>query len=212
MTLQEILEQIQVQLEISNDEIDWEDDETKAKITLVNSAILTWATAQNTVWEELLNVEELGKISAGRNEFSLPRKVRFVEDFWAGNYQNIPIYNAQKAITRRSGAYIQGNSKKGRMIVLAGEIPAGSPMIGESVSALCLFQPTLLKNPEDRPEMSDPTFIVDFVCAAIATDDDQSKYPVFSTNYATKLTQMIQRNEDKMYESMLDSSDLVIGE
>lgn len=209
MNLEEILKQVQVQLEISSDEIDWEDDEIKAKITLVNSAILTWATAKNTCWEELFEKVELGRIKAGENEFDLPKTVRSVCDVWTDGYNFMEIRNIRDALKIGRGVYIAGNAKRGRTLNFAENINTNSDLVGKNIYAMCMNQPTLLKKPQDRPEMSDPTFIVDYVCASIATDDDASKYSVFSANYINKLNQMIEQNNDDLYDNGID---VTIGE
>ena len=94
MNLEEILQQINVQLGNGAGEIDWEDDETLARITLANSGILTWATAQNTPWTELQKDISLGEIQVGENEFELPKEIRKIEKIFIGNFAHNRTFGA----------------------------------------------------------------------------------------------------------------------
>lgn len=184
MTLEDILKEVQVKLEISADEIDWDDDETKARVTLANSAIISWATAKNTPWLELQRLFETDEIEAGNeNEFRLPKDLRNIEQMRWSDGGSEAIKRIGEALAT-GGCYIEGNARIGRKLKLADSLAVDNPKIGQTLKLVYTAYPKLLKNPEDIPEMTDPSFIVDYVCASVATDDDPSKYSVFSTSYA----------------------------
>lgn len=214
MNLKEILQQIQVQLGNGADEIDWEDDETLARITLANSGILTWATAQNTSWAELQKNIYLGEIQTGKNEFELPKEIHKIEKIFIHDKIKFEfeITTLSRAMRDGRGFYIEGNAKTGRKLKLAQIITSDDILAGKNISIVGIKAPDPLKNADDVPEMSDPTFIVDYVCAMVSTDDDLNKYTIFSTNYAQKLNDMVALSNSYDNYDLMEDCDLVIGE
>lgn len=214
MNLEEILEQVQVQLGNGADPIDWEDDEIVAQIRMANLAILNWAVANNTAWRELQVDKTLGEVEAGENTWKVPANVRKIEKVYLGNgaIRAQKPYSVLQAQNAKGGFYLEGNAKKGRKLKLIQEIAQDNPIIGEEVAIVGVKSPDLLKNPEDMPELADPTYIVDYICAMVSTDDDLNKYSIFSTNYAQKLDAMIAENNQDQEDNYLNDSDWMIGE
>lgn len=208
MTLEEILRKVQAELEISSDEIDWGDDETLARIDLCNLGIMYWAKVNNNRWNELANIEELDALVVGENELDLPRDLAILNGLKVGEMENI-VNSASKAFYDGKGWYIKGNEKKGRALTLVEKLSSEDARVGKMATILYYKKPFLLSKPEDKPEMSDPSFLVDYVVSMIATDDDPNKYSVFSEKMMDKLNAMLDLNNN-FNDSEKNGLDIVI--
>lgn len=214
MNLENILKRIQAKLDISYDDIEWDDDETLARIELANNAIETWAKADNVKWSELFTIFSTPNIEVGENEFTL-------EDFAGLESVNFPngslleIKNIRNAKSAGDYGFIEGNASSGYKLIIGKSITENDSLFNKSLRVSYYRTPQPLEKPEDIPEMSDPSFIVDYVCAAVASDDDMNKFSIFSTDYVNKLSNMINKNyqistgeNDDVY----TENDLIIGE
>lgn len=215
MTLQEILMQVQIKLEASADEIDFQDDETIAKIGLVNEAIRIWAKAKGVEWNELFAAESLGRMKAGVNEFDLPAGINKVVGAMIGEWGELPLSHPRRVLkTQDFAGYIEGNPQSGRVLKINRQLAADDQRVNQEVMLWYVKQPSLLEEAEDEPEMTDPSFIVDYVCAELVLEDNPGLYSKFSAEYTRKLNDMIEANNtalDYSEDSVLDDSDMVIG-
>lgn len=215
MTLQEILTQVQIKLEASADEIDFQDDETIAKIGLANEAIKIWSKAKGTEWNELFATESLGRMRAGDNEFDLPTGINKVVGVMVGEWGELSIAHPIQALKTKSfTGYIEGNPQSGQILKINHKLAGDDQRVNQEIMLWYIKQPTLLEEADDEPEMSDPGFIVDYVCAELVLEDNPGLYSKFSAEYIRKLNDMIEANNtalDYSETSVLDDSDMVIG-
>lgn len=214
MTLQEILMQVQIKLEASADPFDFDDDEIVAKIELVNEAIKIWSKAKGTEWNELFIAQSVGKMQADSNKFELPPNINKVVGVMIGEWGELPLSHPRLALkTPDFIGYIEG-AQSGKVLKINHKLTDDDQRINQEVMLWYIKQPNLLKNAKDEPEMSDPSFIVDYVCAEIVLEDNPGLYSKFSAEYTRKLNDMIEANNtalDYSETSVLDDSDMVIG-
>ncbi|NCB95592.1 MAG: hypothetical protein EOM35_03875 [Negativicutes bacterium] len=215
MNLEQILQNVESQLDIATGNIKWDDDETLARINLANTAIRTWASSNSTRWNELYTIVETVPLEVGANEFEVADDFMLLDAVViASSGRELEIRDLRNS--HRPGDYVtlSGNSLVGHKLRYGKELKPGDNMVGEKLK-LCYYRAAKeLHNPADKPEMSDSSFIVDYVSAAVSSDDDQSKFSIFASNYTQKLKDMITKNNQLpqgQYESALDDSNMAIG-
>lgn len=214
MNLEEILMNVQAQFDISADEIDWSDDETIARKKLANIAIQTWQKADNTMWNELFTIQTTEPLKEGANEFELPNYDQFDSVVIEQDNSALEVRNIRN--TKNPGIYgfIEGNSSDGYKLKIGKSISKEDNLFGKNLRICYYKKPKLLEDKSDIPEMSDPSYIVDYVCAAVASDDDMNKFSIFSTNHVNKLSVMIAKNY-QIYvgeeDTVLNDNNLIIG-
>ncbi len=215
MNLETILKNIHAQLEIAPLEIDLEDDETIARISLANIAIDTWAKVNNTRWNELYTTELTDSITEGDNTFKLDDKFRMLDSVvLASSGRKLEVKNARKTTKPGDYVYIEGNPRTGYELKFGKEITETDTLLNQKLRIGYYKNPTFLVNLDDVPEMLDPSFIVDYVAAAVSSDDDPNKYAIFSTSYSNKLINMVDSNDqiaDGEDSTVWSDDDLVIG-
>jgi hypothetical protein len=215
MNLEQILQNVESQLDIATGNIKWDDDETLARINLANTAIRTWASSNSTRWNELYTVVETVPLEVGANEFEVADDFMLLDAVvMASSGRELEIRDLRNSHRPSNYVTLSGNRLTGYKLKYGRELEAGDNMVGEKLKLYYYRAAKELNNPADIPEMSDPSFIVDYVSAAVSSDDDQSKFSIFASAYTQKLKDMIVKNNQLpqgQYESALDDSNMAIG-
>lgn len=183
-------------------------------------AIQTWENQRGVLWNELwVDQPNFATLSAGTTSVPLPDDFKFM----GGGIvrltfpNSIPSFPSVLPIPIRrlpeielnpyqtkKEFYVTGNINTGFELVLGWQIQPGDPEDGATISfryykyaavAQTNAQGILL-NPNDVPEMSDPSYIFKKVTAAVAAANyNLNLYTIYENQATDSLTQMIQANE-----------------
>lgn len=193
MTLEDILMGVQVNVDQSVDPIDWSDDDTKTRINLINRGIRTWANDNVTRWQELYQTEEIGNISVGSAEFSLPDDFVLLEAVWIGG-NRVEVREPQDAKDNGLYVFVTGNKVDGYNLNLGWTVAANDAHIGKAIKVLYYREPTELVKHKDIPEMSDPNYLIAYASAEAMVSDDLNMYSKFTGDAQVFLANMRERN------------------
>lgn len=148
---------------------DSSDDEYVIGMRFANDAIRRWAYYDDTYWNELFTVATSGPTVAGTSTYSAPANMAqpggYVKLKNAGITQShIPIIEPNEAQNRNDMSrycYFTGDANNGYTLHLN---PAPDTS-GLTIEYVYYKNPTLITTGTDKPEMSNPDFIVNHMLA-----------------------------------------------
>ncbi len=211
-TLKDILLDIQVNVDMTTE--DWDDEDTIGRIRLVNEAIRRWGRENVTRWEELFDTVELGEVGEDTTSFPLPDNYKLLEAVLNEEGELLSIKKSSKSGKSGRYFYVTGNAKDGHKLNLGWKPESDDKLFGAKIRAKIYTAPTLLKDPDDVPQMSEPDYIVNWVSAEVLMDDDMNKFSIFSGKADNDLANMrevnIQITEGEA-ENVADDDDFGFG-
>ena len=193
MTLEDILMGVQVNIDQSNDPIDWDDDDTKVRINLINRGIRTWAADNVTRWQELYQTEEIGTITQNSTEFSLPDDFVLLEAVWLDG-DRVEVREPQYAKDNGLYVFVTGNKIDGYNLNLGWKVDEKDAQLGKNIKVLYYREPVQLVKHKDVPEMSDPNYLIAYASAEAMVSDDLNIYTKFTSDAQVLLANMRERN------------------
>jgi hypothetical protein len=184
----------------------------------ITLAIMDWENTRNVLWNELwVDQPNYFTLAVGTTTIDLPSDFKFmgggyVRITYAGavNPSILPFpvkrlpeielnpYNNQREF------YVTGNISTGFQLVLGWSIQTGDAEVGATISFRYykyanvpqLNSSGILTNPNNVPEMSDPSYVYKYVTSKVAAANyNLNLYQIYSGEAATSLNNMIQGNE-----------------
>lgn len=182
-------------------------------------AIPTWENQRNVLWNELwVDAPNFATLAVGTTSIALPSDFKFmgggfVRITYPDGTQNpsvlpVPVrrlpeielnpYNNQREF------YVVGNIQNGFELIPGWQIQEGAAEVGATISfryykyaaVAQTNAQNILLNPNDVPEMSDPSYVFKKVTAAVAAANyNLNLYTIYEAQATDALTQMIQANE-----------------
>lgn len=171
MTLQDILDEIYVAVDNDPTNSTTADDEQTSRIRLCNMAIKAWE-GEDVLWNELWTpYTHASTVSAATTYTISATDYRFAGSYMKFSLNGADVYleivlpeEAFKyALTGSKAVYITGNPSAGWTINLTWTPADGDGFFGATMSFNYYKSATRLATTSDTPEMSDPSYIVDFV-------------------------------------------------
>jgi len=170
-TLQDLLDEIYVAVDNDPTNSTTVDDEQTSRIRLCNMAIRNWES-QDVYWDELWSTYTHGSTISASTTYTIS-----ASDFrFPGSYIKFTLNGADTyleivkpeeafkyAASGSKAAYITGNPSAGWTINLTWTPASGDNFFGATMSLNYYKSATKLSATTDKPEMSDPSYIVDFV-------------------------------------------------
>lgn len=171
MTLQDILDEIYVAVDNDPTNSTTVDDEQTSRIRLCNMAIKAWES-EDVYWDELWSTYTHGATVSGATTYTIS-----ASDFRSeGSYVKFSLNGADTyleivkpedgfkyALSGSKACYITGNPSAGWTLNLTWTPVSGDGFYGATISLNYYKAATKLSATTDKPEMSDPSYIVDFV-------------------------------------------------
>jgi hypothetical protein len=183
-------------------------------------AIPTWENQRNVLWNELwIDEPNYAKLAAGQTSIALPSDFKFL----GGGYIRITYPNSTGAPSSirpipvkrlpeielnpfqiKKEFYISGNIQNGFELILGWPIQPGDAEVGATISFRYYKYANIaqtnvagiLSNPNDMPEMSDPSYVFKKVTAAVAAANyNLNLYTIYENQATDCLAQMMQGNE-----------------
>lgn len=196
MDLDDILMQIQVTLDYTSDLIDYNDDDVKSRIALINAGIERWASDNMTEWNELTTNITTENITANAGQtFALDDDFNgLLDGVYDKDGNAIKVEKLRNAVYTGRYVYVSGNKADGYILNLGWTPKEEDKLVGTQLHIVYTRSPALVRKAKDIPEMARPMYLVYYVCAAIALDDDMSKYSVFENEKLLALANMREIN------------------
>lgn len=214
-TQRELLEDIQVAIDLTNDPIDLNDDEVLTRKNLINKGIRRWGSDNVTRWNELYNNSLLeSPIEPRKTDYKLPGDYYLLDAVYDESGSPIEVRSIRHATSIDRYVYVEGNTRDGYILKLGWVPEDDDKLIGQKLRVLHYRHPKELDNEDDIPEMSNPDFLVAFVSSEVSIDDDLNKYTKFmndAQNYLANMrsvnNQIAQNQQDKVQ----DDDNLAFG-
>ncbi len=177
--------------------------------------INTWENQRNVLWNELwIDEPNYSTLAVGTTSISLPPDFKFPGGgfvritYPSGSILAIPIKRLPEIELNPSNVkkefYVTGNIQNGFNLILGWQIKTGDAEVGATISFRYYKYANIaqtdskgiLTNPNDVPEMSDPSYVFKKVTAAVAAANyNLNLYTIYENQATDSLTQMIQANE-----------------
>lgn len=183
-------------------------------------AIPTWSGQRGVLWNELLvDQPSYTTLAVGTTSVALPSDFKFM----GGGYVRLTYMNSLtpspatvplpvkrlpeielNPYQNKREFYVSGNIRDGFELILGWPIQQGDAEVGATISFRYYKYATvaqtnnqgILINPDDVPEMSDPSYVFKKVTAAVAAANyNLNLYTIYEGQATDSLTQMIQANE-----------------
>lgn len=205
VTLQDIQSKINTLTSSSIDTPASNDDQWLIRLNYINLAVSSWAS-KDILWRELyITYTASATISTSRtyaidgvNDFRMMASLLRLTDV-NGSIKYIDIIEPDKLTAYRGNgrvAYITGNPAIGYTLNLGWTPAVGDSDYGNTISFDYYSAGTKLANPTDKPQMSDPDYIIYWAAAQELSFNSRS---ALGANYQTMAEQcmdnMIIRNE-----------------
>lgn len=182
-------------------------------------AIPTWENQRNVLWQELwVDQPNFATLAVGTTSIPLADDFKFMGGgFVRITYPNgAPIPSVLPVPVKRlpeielnpyqvkKEFYVTGNIQSGFELILGWPIQEGDAEVGATISfryykyaAVAQTNSAgILINPNDVPEMSDPSYVFKKVTAAVAAANyNLNLYTIYENQATDSLTQMMQANE-----------------
>lgn len=189
---------------------------------ITTMAIPTWENERNVLWNELWNdVNNYSTVVVNQPDIALPDDFKFIGGgFIRLTYPTSTATNSQirafpvkrieelelNPMDNKPEWYVYGNINTGFFLKCGWNPQVGAAEIGATISFRYYSYATTLQlntnpvlavlNPNDTPQMSDPTFIIDKVVALVnANNFNTQLYQIAEDKANYKLGRMIQANE-----------------
>lgn len=172
MTLQDILDEVYVAVDNDPTSSITVDDEQTARIRLCNMAIKKWEGVKEVFWNELwATYTHAATVSTATTYIISATDYRFAGSYMkftlSGSDAYLEIVKPEEAfkyaLSGSKAVYITGNPSAGWTINLTWTPASGDGFFGATMSHNYYKSATRLSAVTDKPEMPDPSFIVNFV-------------------------------------------------
>lgn len=171
MTTQDIMDEIYVAVDNDPSSSTTQDDEYTARLRLINMAIKSWER-EDVLWDELWSTYTHGSTVSATTTYTIS-----ATDYRsAGSYMQFTLNGANTyleivkpeeafkyAQTGSKAVYITGNPSVGWTINLTWTPVSGDNFFGSTMSFNYYKSASRMVLTTDKPEMSDPSYIVNFV-------------------------------------------------
>lgn len=196
MNLEDILMAIQANVDRSNDDLDWDDEDVMVRIAIANRGLRQWARDNTTEWQELLEPVVIGTIASGSTSFSLEENYHLLKGVYLDDTgEPVEVRRVNEATRSGRYVYVSGNKKDGYQLNLGWVVEEGDRWIGKKLRVIYYKDVEKLKKAKDVPEMSDPDYLVAYVTSELMIDDDTTQYSKYTNDATTALANMRQRND-----------------
>lgn len=178
-------------------------------------AIPTYENQRGVLWNELwVDEPNYSTLAVGTTSIALPPDFKFMGGGFVrityanGSIVAIPVRRLPEIELNPSNVkkefYVTGNIQSGFNLILGWQIKTGDSEVGAAISfryykyanVAQTDSKGILTNPNDVPEMSDPSYVFKKVTAAVAAANyNLNLYTIYENQATDSLTQMIQANE-----------------
>jgi hypothetical protein len=173
MTLQDIMDEIYVAVDNDPTNSTNQDDEWTARLRLINMGIKAWER-EDVLWNELWSTYTHGSAVTGAQTYVIAATdFRFPGSYVSFTLNGAVTYveiikpeEAFKYLNNNNGiqaVYITGNPSAGWTINLTWIPVSGDQFYGSTMSLNYYKSATRMATTTDKPEMSDPSYLVNFV-------------------------------------------------
>ena len=206
-SLQDLQDRIHTLVDNDPDTPETTDDEWEVRLNLINQAIGKWES-QDVFWDELWSTYTGTTIAAGTTSYSLAGLTNmkkpggFLTLTLNGQTQEVSFISPEE-LQAYSGevraAYITGNNSAGYTLVLGWTPATGDGTVGATFGFPYYKFATRFNSVSlatDKPEMSDPNYIVyDVAAAKSLMESKNNQFSIYSTEAGSSLDRMKVMNE-----------------
>lgn len=171
MSLQDILDEIYVAVDNDPTNSTTADDEQTSRIRLCNMAIKAWES-EDVYWDELWSTYTHVSTVSGTTTYTIAAadfrtEASYVKFTLNGSDTYLEMVKPEEgfkyALAGSKACYITGNPSAGWTLNLTWTPVVGDGYYGATISFNYYKSATKMVTTSDKPEMSDPSYIVDFV-------------------------------------------------
>jgi hypothetical protein len=168
------------------------DAEYKIAMVLANNAIRKWDRADGTEWPELWEtalVDGTGDTttSSSTTEYAAPTNMRKPPAYVSLGSNRLPVVNAADAgnFSGTGYCYFTGSANTGYVLHL------NTNLDGVAIDYIYLKVPRLITKGTDKPDMSDPNFMIqDMLAARFANERNGFAYKIYKNEATVTLQNM----------------------
>jgi len=160
------------------------DEDFQIRLALINLAISEWAQVANVLWRELTQwlMDDTSitdhRIIADQNKYPCPDDFSKMYEgvIYIGSLKvkEFPIEKRQDKVEEEaSGFYISGNKSDGFYINFLNVNL--EDVVGEEINYLYIKQPKIMEKLTDKPQCSDPNYVIHRVVSELYAQDSDPK-------------------------------------
>lgn len=203
MDLSTLQDNIHSLLENDSDTPESTDDSYTTRTRLINQAIYQWENERDILWKELWATKNDQTVAESDTDYTAPTNFKmpggYVSFILNGSTTKLPVISVEDYQTydgEERVCYFTGNPQDGYVLNLGWTPASTDPLLGATISYNYYKTADQMSATSDKPEMSDPMFIVFWVAAHQSqAEGDFNAYNVFFNQSQEALRRMIIANE-----------------